>query len=880
MLKNLMLLMLLASSAGAGEPPSPEPLAPDVEPVLVRFVEAEYPPAALQAGREGTVLLELLVTAEGVVDSVRVLTGLAPDLDAAAVRAAAGCGFTPAVVSGDPVPVFLQFAYTFSVAEQARRIDPQVNLRGRVVEMGTRQPVPGAMVVVAFTRPDTSALPVPWSPYLATLGGLPGQFREDDRLVTLADSTGAFQLLGLPPGELELSFPNAGYAPLVTTETVTAGELIDGVFRLERTQYSEFEMVVYGRGPEKEVSRQSLSVFEVERLPGFAGDVIKSLQALPGVARPTMSDPGAIVVRGSGNYDTRFILDGVDIPLLFHFGGVKSTYNSLSLGSVDLYPGGFGARFGGAVGGIVELKGREARQDRWRTQLDASLLDAGFHTEGPLGKGFGLSVSARRSFIGELAEAALRDNDDFSLAVAPYYWDTVARLDWTRHADHRLFLTVFAASDRLRMVAPDAASGSPEVAAATDEVALDLAFSRFILGHDARLGGRVRNELRLAAGRDNNSGHVLGEFRFEGKGPVYSLREDLAVEWDPALTTHLGADLLFTPFDYEVKVLGYPASKMESKKFSDLGAYLNLDWRPLPDLLITPGVRYDHYQHLDEGAASLRVAGRWDYEENRTLTASAGSYNQAPQPVGQSTDPVYGNPELPPTTARHLTLGHEWRLDSGWTLKIEGYHNTQDQVPALADSAGLNFLPDAEARMYGLEFMLRHQSDGGFFGWVSYSLGRSQRRFARDPGTGAGWAPDQWTLHDMDQTHHLEAVGSWELGRNWSFGSRVQFVSGVPVTPILGFTGNRYEFDADTGDYLPVEGEYHADRIEPYFRTDLRVDKKFIRRDTIWSVYLDLQNANYFLYNSPEGYTYNYDYSKRNKYGWIFMPALGVRVDF
>lgn len=856
------------------------PAAPDVEPVLLHFVEAEYPAAALRAGREGTVLLEMLVTAAGNVDSVQVVEGLAPDLDAAAAQAAAGCRFTPAYVAGEAVPVYLQFAYRFSVAEQARALDPRVNLRGRVMEMGTRQAVPGAMVVVRFTAPDTAALALPWSAYLARLGAFAGQFREEDRLVTFADSTGAFAFHSLPPGEVELNFPNAGYAPLTATETVRPDELIDGVFRLERTQYSEFEIVVYGRGPEKEVTRQSLSAFEVERLPGFGGDVVKSLQALPGVARPTMSDPGAIIVRGSGNLDTRFLLDGVDIPLLFHFGGVKSTYNSLSLGSVDLYPGGFGTRYGGCVGGVVELKGRPAHTDRWRTVLDASLLDASFHTEGPLGKGLALAVSGRRSFIGELAQAALKDNDEINLAVAPYYWDTVARLDWDRGGAHRLFLTYFAANDRLRMIVPEDASGSPEVNAATDEVELDLAFHRFILGHDADLSDRVHNELRLSAGRDHQSGHVLGDFNFESRGPIYGLRDDLAVAWRPGLVSHLGADLLYTPYNYAVKVNGYAESKLEAKKFSDLGAYANLEWRPRPDLLITPGVRYDYYHHLDKGKASVRAAARWDYGDNRTLTASAGTYNQAPQPVGQSTDPVYGNPDLPPTTARHLTLGHEWRLNDRLSLKVEGYHNTQHQVPAFADTNDVNFLPDAEARMYGLEVMLRHESDGGFFGWLAYSIGRAERRFARDPGHGSAWNPSVWNLHDMDQTHHLEAVGSWQLGRNWSFGSRVQYVSGVPVTPILGYTGNQYEFDADTGNYVPVEGEYLSDRIEPYFRMDLRVDKKFIKRSSIWSVYLDLQNANYFVYNSPEGYTHNYDYSDRTSYGWIFVPALGVQVEF
>jgi outer membrane receptor protein involved in Fe transport len=243
---------------------------------------------------------------------------------------------------------------------------------------------------------------------------------------------------------------------------------------------------------------------------------------------------------------------------------------------------------------------------------------------------------------------------------------------------------------------------------------------------------------------------------------------------------------------------------------------------------------------------------------------------------------VYGNPALPPTTARQATLGHEWRLGDQLFFKAEGYHNTQDHIPAMTDSLDLNFVPDADARMYGLEFMLRRESSGGFFGWLAYSVGRSERRYARRPAPDLGndWDAADWVPYDMDQTHHLEAVGSWELGGNWTFGSRVQYVSGVPTTPLLSYTSNQFEYDADSGNYVPIGGAYFSERVSPYVRVDLRVDKKWIKARSLWSVYLDLQNANYFLYNSPEGYSYNYDYSKRDDYGWIFMPALGLRVEY
>jgi TonB family protein len=883
----LILACALACVPAAAAQPASAPAdtvlaAPDVEPELLFFAEADYPPDALRAGREGTVLLEMLVTVTGAVDSVLVAESPDPDLAAAAVDAARRCTFSPAMAAGAPVPVWLQFAYTFSVAEQARAIDPRVNLQGRLKEMGTRQPIADAMVVASFPRPDTTGLAVPWDAYLERVGGFAGQYREGDRLVTFTDSTGVFTFRALPAGLVDLTFPNAGYEPLQVSETVRPGELIEGTFRLRRSRYHEYEIVVYGREEETEVTRSSLSVAEVELLPGFGGDVIKSVQALPGVARPTMDNPGAVVVRGSGNYDTRFFIDGIDMPLLFHFGGVKSTYNSLSLGSVDLYPGGFGTRYGGAIGGVVEIKGRPGRLDRWRTVLDASLLDASFHTEGPLGRNWSLMLSARRSFAGEITKWALdqADQDDVSMTVAPYYWDAVGRLDWDASDDHHFFLTTFAAGDRLELVAPKDATGSPEVSEATDEVELDLSFDRFILGWDGRLGDRAVNELRAAWGHNTESGHVGGDFRFEGSGPVLQLRDDLAYRWRPEVVSHLGLDLATTPYKYEVKANGWPASS-RTVRFSDLGTYANVELRPRENLLIIPGLRYDHYDHIDQGRWSVRSSVRWGYAAGRTLTAAYGTYNQMPQPAGQSTDPVYGNPDLPPTTARHATLGHEWRLNDRLFFKVEGYHNTQDRIPAIADTLDANFLPDAEGRMHGLEFMLRHENDGRFFGWISYSLGRSERRFARRPSLGlSDWNPDRWYLHDMDQTHHLEAVGSWRLGNDWSFGSRLQYVSGVPRTPIQGYTGNRDEFDADTGSYVPVEGEYFSDRMDPYVRVDLRIDKKWVKDNSIWSVYLDLQNANYFVYNSPEGYTYNYDYTKRTSYGWIFLPALGARVEF
>jgi len=701
-------------------------------------------------------------------------------------------------------------------------------------------------------------------------------------LVVGTDDAGRFRAAGLPCGEVVVAVEAADYRPWRRTVALpcdgSPAPVLDVALRPDA--YVIQDVVVEDRRPDQEPTRRELDRTVVEKLPGFGGDVIKSVQALPGVARPFVYDPGAVVVRGSSQFDTRYFLDGVDIPLLFHYGGVKSTYNSQALSRVDLYPGGFNTRYGGAVGGVIEVTGRPGRVDRWRREVDVSLLDASVLAEGPLGDDVTVLLNARRSYAGEVADAVLSGQDDVNLAVVPYYWDVVGRVDWSASRNDEIFLTFFAAKDRMELVFPDEDLGSSDVSEATDAIDFSLDFHRWILGWDRELTPNLRNELRAGVGSGRQRGNTFGFFRFDSTAPVRNVRDQLVWRASDRMTVNAGADVIWAPVDYEVEVVGYPQST-EVQTFSDLGGYVNAEWRPSDRLTLMPGLRYDWYDHLGEGSGDVRLTGRYRVNERHTLTGAVGTYHQAPQPIGQSTDPVYGNPDLPPTRAVHVVLGDEWRIRPGLHLKAEAYYNRQDRIPAPAAEQGVGFLPDADGRMAGLELMLRYDGSDRFFGWLAYGLSRSERRYARQPSPDiTDWSPDDWVPYELDQTHHLEAVGSWTLGGGWSVGGRLQYVSGNPDTPILGFVSNVYEFDADTGDYVPVSGEYFSARLDPYVRLDVRVDRAFRAWGADWTAYLDVQNASQPLYDSPEGYVYNYDYSQRKAYGGIILPALGLRVAF
>jgi len=85
------------------------------EPVEISRVKPQYPEAARKARMQGVVILEAIITKVGNVESVRILRGINPLLDNAAMRAVQQWKYKPATFNGRPVPVYLTVTVTFTL---------------------------------------------------------------------------------------------------------------------------------------------------------------------------------------------------------------------------------------------------------------------------------------------------------------------------------------------------------------------------------------------------------------------------------------------------------------------------------------------------------------------------------------------------------------------------------------------------------------------------------------------------------------------------------------------------------------------------------------------------------------------------------------------
>jgi|GEM_PF-297935 len=869
-------------------------------PVLTKFVEAEYPEKIYKQGLEGVVLMELLVSDSGIVDSVSVIKGLHPELDSSAVRAARRFVFVPAVAGGVTVPVLIQYEYRFELKEVVKRIEAYVNFRGTLIERGTKRPIHDAMVVLNFvdTLSDTT-LPVPFGVYLQRLGKMEGQYLEEDRLVTITDSTGSFRFFSLPACTIEISSPLPGYEHLKEREYITPGEETTVNYYIRRVSYSDYEIVVYGKVEEKEVSRRQITLTEVKKIPGLGGDAVKIVQAMPGVARPIFGS-GAIVVRGAPTWDSQFYLDGTLLPQLYHFGGIKSVYNSDALEAVDFYPGGFGTRYGNGIAGVIELTGRSAKTDRVHGNVDLSTMDGSFLLEGPVTDKLSVMGSARRSFVGDILSWFVKNSEfDFPYTVTPFYWDYLLRTDYDISKNNNLYLTLFGGRDSLTFIFPSIQGGSTEISAATNQLGLKETFHMGIIGWDWKYKDRFENTLRNAVTYDKGRNSAFGFFFFEEEFIRNNLRNQFSFLISDRSRINLGLDFDYLNYDY---ILIVPRANgiiqrdtVENWKFGDIGAYINFEWRPIERLLIIPGFRYDYYPELRykgsvlpefwdyegfdngkgiSGEPSLRLTTRYEFVKKHTAKFSIGNYSQTPKPVGQVIHETWGNPNLPATKAAHYVLGYEWRITDLISSDIQVYINRQWDIPRIAQEEDLDlsnkeqklWIGDGKGRMYGMEIMLRHDKSERFFGWLAYSLSRTERY---NPTT------KEWRLYRQDETHNIQLIGSWHLRRDWDMGFRARYVTGKPATPVIGA-----EEDENGNYFEAIYGPENSSRVNPFFQLDLRVDKKFVFDKWMFSVYLDIINSNYFLYKSPELEVWNDFYDDKTTVSNIFTPALGYKAEF
>ncbi len=689
------------------------------------------------------------------------------------------------------------------------------------------------------------------------------------------DKAGAFTI-DVPPGTVELSAAAPGYDPTSEEVVVAEGGLSDHVVLLFQPGAAFETIEVEADAPVPPTpGRQDLSREVITRIPGTRGDALTAVRSLPGVANAVGagSGPGLVVIRGAAPEDSKITIDGVEVPVLYHFFGLQSVLPSEFIQNIEFMPGGFGVEEGRATGGVINVVTRAEAAPETAGFAEVSFINVAGFIQAPLTKrkDLTLTAAARRSLIDFILPLVVPDTVNFT--TAPQYYDAQLRLDWRPRETDKVSLLAFTSFDLLSLINDDIDPNNPEFTGSWDN---ETKFMRAI-GQWSHARGRLTNRLVSSFG--------TGAFRFEVGEERYirvsqstlELRDDVSIEAHDRLELRGGAEARYNPRDVSVR---FPAPPQEGQppptNLSSLplveynldignsvaGAYLAADGKPTSSTTVTAGLRFDYYDHISETTLTPRLQLTQGVGDDVTLRAAVGMYSRN----FEFAEAVPTN--VLPERANQYVGGAEVRLNDVLTASGSVFYTSRSQLlvrdPLLADVDPFEaYVNRGTGRSYGAEYLLKAKSDR-FFGWLSYSFARSDR-------VDGPMLPRR--LFDFDQTHNLIAVGSWRLGK-WELGGRWQYSTGQPITPVVGSV-----YLTDLNAFIPMYGAINSERIEDAHSMDVRVDRKWKFRSWELSAYLDITNV--YAHARVLGYTYNYDFTQRQAFEELpFVPALGVRGSF
>lgn len=716
-------------------------------------------------------------------------------------------------------------------------------IRGTVSDATTGKPVPGATV-----------------------------FNKETGESAIAGDDGSFELPGTgTPVTLVVIDPSYQRADLrADGKTATA-------IRLEPVSLRGEEIVIEAERERAAAGEVTLKREELGHIPGTRNDALAGVKNLPGVANTQGFGPNAgVVIRGSSPADSRIFVDGFEIPILYHLGGIQSVLPTEMIDDLVYSPGAFGVELGRASGGTIHVASRKGAK-QLTGFAEISFINASVMLQGPLGNKGSFAIAARRSYIDALIPLVVSDSSSLSFTALPRYYDYQGRADYELTEHWKLSAFLFGSDDTFAVKTD---GQDPDQPSRFDNTSR---FTRAIVAATYDESGRY-NKLSVS-GMTLRSGLTLGRDRFlRVKPDTLAARDEARIRIANGISLVVGGEVEGRDIAVRIKLPRPPkegdpsAPGLTSETLIDTTRSVTqtqsagwgaVELQPVAWFKATAGVRVDDLRYNDTTVAQPRLQTRLTVADGTALLAAGGLYTRPPDNQDEALDK-----KLAPERAWQASIGIEQRVANGVTLTATGYYIERSDmiVAATARGTGMttdgssSYVNDGVGRSYGAELLLQARSDR-LFGWAAYTYGRSERR---------DHPMDSERLFDSDQTHNLIVLGSLKLdaGDRWRVGGRFQLTSGTPYTPVVGAV-----FESDRNAYQPEFGRINSQRNRAQHQLDVRIDRSFAFNSWKLSAYLDVANV---YVNAPVvGYTYNTNYTERTETTGIpILPSIGVRGEF
>lgn len=738
------------------------------------------------------------------------------------------------------------------------------------------------------------------------------------RAGTLSNSYGFFSLRVATPTLVRFSY--VGYEPITLTITATQDTVVQIRLAPIATQMSPVSVLARKVDPahDQPIGLLSIPIQQLKAVPALLGetDVIKALALTPGVTTGNEGTTG-LLVRGGTPDQNLILLDDATVYNVAHLFGFVSTFNPDAIRKVDLYKGGFPARYGGRLSSVVDLAMKEGNNRQHRREVSIGLVSSRILWEGPLStKHYGRSsyfISARSSYFtlfllpNLITFWASQGGQYFN------YWlyDINAKANHQFRDGSRLFVSLYNGNDTWTAqegTRNDRSRFNLNWGNTTASVRYTRALAKHLFLRSTLTYSYYHYRLGTKALTKEDDGWQTLQ-RFRVSSTIQDITAKVALEYSPWTTHKLQGGLeairhrfhptrLSTSYQLNSDTLARINAAVPA---TELAAYLEDNLSLTPWLKSNIGIRAVNYTvgsktyTYTEPRFSLNVipSQRWSLKLGYSrmhqfvhLLTSNG--------IGLPNDVwVPSTPNVPPQGSTQLSAGVTYvPTNKALTITLEAYHKTLNGLIDYQTGTGFmsNFNQSWETTVErdgigdskGLELML-HKTQGRLQGWASYTWAHHQRRFATID-------QNRWYDANFDRRHVFSTTGQYAISDHISASATWVYQSGQPTTIPVAIQENLGQ--EATAYPLLIYRERNNFRMPAYHRLDLAITLKHLtrkrRRNAQWSLgiynaynranpfYLDFEKKNIY---SGRVDTIGFDYKVVRKAVFPVLPYVSYSLE-
>lgn len=768
-------------------------------------------------------------------------------------------------------------------------------VRGRVIDKFSRQPVPNASV---------------------TVYGRTGQGAS-------TDSAGVFCIEHVAPGICQLSVSCVGYKNALSPEYIVSAKLPSVEIELEENTSKLEEVTVtagsFRRVKNSPVSLQIIGLGEIEKSPGGNRDISRIVRSYPGVSFSPIGYRNDLIVRGGAPSENRFYLDGIEIPNINHFatqgasGGPVSILNADLIREVQFYTGAFPADKGGALSSVMDIRLRDGNADDNSFKATLGASEVSLSGSGHFGGNTTYLFSVRQSYLQLLFKV-------LGLPFLPNYIDGQFKIK-TRLSDRdEIVLLGLTGIDRMKLNTDEKGEDAEYMLSYLPRIeqqtfTIGAAYKHYAGKHvqTVSLGyNYLANQNLKYRNNDDSSADNLTLDLSSHEQKVSLRAENMTYGERWAFVE--GVEAYYAKYDDNTfQRLYRSGGQVLLRQNTDLGimgwgAFASARYKTTDErLTATLGLRFDGCDYSSAMArfwenVSPTLSLSYRVLPQLAVNAAVGMYHQLPAytALGYTDETgAYVNKSLKYMRVVNVNLGTEWNISRQVVVSVEGFFKRYSRVPlSVVDGIPLackgndygvvgneQLVPDADGRAYGVEASMRWQVAGKLTSVASFTFFRSEYR----SGSGAEYIASAW-----DNRFIANVSGTYELPRNWSIGAKLSAIGGSPFTPYDEDKSSLVEaWDVQGRPYYDYT-RYNTGRLDAFAQLDVRVDKNYYFKGWRLGIYLDLQNVTKSVLRQPDvlmstGVVENPEAplaEQRYKMKYIkqesgtLLPTIGLTVEF